>query len=339
MISPDTQPAAPAAAPSPTETSDADLLRAATEADNASAASLEPATPAEPAAEKPEGTTGQPPEAAAQGKQPEKDPNAKPDPAPDTKKAETDFAKKQAEVARRDKSWKALDEEKQKFRAEEGALRSEVDTLRRELTQLKQRPAPSAGPAKDEHGHTAEDYAQLARSYRQEGRDDLAEAALARADKLRHQPATATAPTHAPGSPEAFAAPEFQKEWQGHVQAIIQAEPDLAKAEHPLVRATNALLQDPTYGRFFKTHPDGIRAAVEVVKIMRTADEGRKAQEELKAAREELKKLGAEKARLDGLLQPRSGQPTGPVPTARTGAELSDAELLAAASAADRGEL
>jgi hypothetical protein len=123
------------------------------------------------------------------------------------------------------------------------------------------------------------------------------------------------------------------------VQAIVQAEPDLAKAEHPVVRATNALLQDPAYGRFFKSHPDGIRAAVEVVKIMRAADEGRNAQEELKAAREELKKLGAEKARLDGLTQPLKGHPTGPVPMARTGAELSDAEILAAAAAADRGDI
>ena len=79
--------------------------------------------------------------------------------------------------------------------------------------------------------------------------------------------------------------------------------------------------------------------ALEVAKLMRDAHEGKTATEELKAAREELKKLNAEKARLDALTQTRSGAPTGPAAAPRTGAEVSEAEMLAAAAAADRGEI
>lgn len=332
------------ATPAPTvaEPSDADILRAAQAADKAADHDTQEPTAGQPE-QKPEGKSAQPDEPAAQGKKPDepaKDPNAKPEPTkPEEKPAQTDFAKKQAELARRDKSWRALDEEKQKFRAEEGALRGELENLKRELAQLKQRPAQNAGPAKDEHGNTADDYRALARRYRTEGRDDLAEAAFDRAEKLAKQPAAPEAPQHPPGSLEAFNAPEFQQEWQKHVQAVIQSDPELAKPDNPVVLATNRLLTDPTFGRFFRTHPDGIRAAVEVAKLAREAQQGQQAQNELKTAREELKRLTAEKARLDGLLQPRSGQPTGPVPAARSGAEVSDADMLAAAAAADRGEL
>jgi hypothetical protein len=358
-----TNDAAPATAAEPTGpatmtpdqmVTDTEMMRLAAEADAAMDAAPSGATP-KPAAEQPKTASAdaKPGAPAAADKPAPENKDAKPgEPALNKteaeKKAQSDYAKKQGELERRDRSWRALDEEKQKFRAEEQTLRGEVQQLRAELATLKQKPAQPAATggetAKDQHGMTAADYQRLARQYRAEGRDDMAEMALDRADELRRQPAAAaqpaaTAPAQAPGSVEAFNAPEFQQEWRGHIAQLVKEDPALADAANPLVRATNALVQDGTFGRFFRSAPDGIRAAVEVAKLMRTAEEGRAAKEELNTARAELKKLRAEKERLDALTQPQSGRPTGPATPPRTGAEVSDAEMLAIAAAADRGEI
>jgi len=250
-------------------------------------------------------------------------------------KKETTFEKARSEAARRDRSWKALEEEKAQVRAEKARSEAELQTMRRELAQ---RTAQPAGPKKDAHGATAEDYKALAKRYSAEGNDELAAAAQERAAKLE-QPSAGAAPQ---GSPT-FETPEFQTAWQGHVQQLIAKEPDLGNPENPLVKAANGILADPTYGRFFKSHPDGIVAAVEVARLLQANAQGQATQQKLSTTEAALKTAKEENQRLNGLLQPRGSLPTGQPGRERKIEDMPAAEaaeaIHAMARAADRGEL
>jgi uncharacterized protein YukE len=243
-------------------------------------------------------------------------------------KPETAYAKAQKEAERRDRSWKALEQEKSEFRQERTQLQSQLENLKREVQQLR---TASAGPAKDEHGATAETYDRLARKYRDEGNDDMAEAAQARAENLRRQ--TPVADVGGPASP---GSPEFQQQWQRTTKELIAAEPALGDPNNPIVKAANTLLSDQTWAGFFTTRPDGIRAAVEVARLIERSSRLDVMQKELDAAK-------AEAQRLTKLTAPRGGHPSAPPNGAKRIEDMNDdeaqREIMRIASAADRGEL
>ncbi len=262
------------------------------------------------------------------GKPGEKGKDDKPDPEP-AKGSKFEQARKEQE--RRDRSWQALEKEKQEFRAEKGALLAQVQGLQREVAEMRKKPA-STGPARDSHGATASDYDELAKRYKDEGNDEMAKAAAERAEALRKQ-----TPQAEPPAGESHQQPEFQAEWQKHVQELVQATPELADPENPLVKATNTLISHPTYGRFFRAAPDGIKAAYEVACLMRDAHTAGESKKQLAAAQEELKTARSEIERLNGLLQPRGSHPA--APNSGSERELTDADVHRIAAAADRGEL
>ena len=301
----------------------------------AMAADAEPATRAAPAPEADDSATpaapeksGTPPAVGTEAKAP-----AAPAKAPGK---ETAFTKAKGEAERRDRSWKALEEEKATVRADKARAEAEAATLRRELETI--RKAQPTGPSKDEHGATAEDYRALAKRYRAEGNDDLAEAAQARAEKLAtpaSRPAAASATT--------FDSPEFQAQWKDHTAQLIAQDPALADPENAVVKAANTILKDPTYGRFFKSHPDGITAAVEVARLLQANAAGQQTRQELTTTQAELKTAKAEVTRLNALLQPRGSHPAGQPGAGQKIEDMNPADAAAAvmamARAADRGEL
>lgn len=325
-----------------------DMLKIAAEADAQLDNALDTAAPAATAtpAPAPQENTGLPPDEGKEAKKSDapaapdaaKKPEAaaKPDATKEPGKAETKFEKAKSEAERRDRSWKALEEEKAQVRAEKARIDGELATLRRELATMKQ--AKPTGPAKDEHGATAEDYTALAKRYAAEGNDELADAARARAEKLAKQ----TAPAASTG-PATFESPEFQAEWKQHTQQLIAKEPELANPENPLVKAANGILTDPTYGRFFKSHPDGITAAVEVARLLQANAAAQQTTVRLKETEAALAKEKAEVTRLNALLQPRgshpAGQPGGERKIEDMAPEEAQAAIMAMARAADRGEL
>ena len=257
-------------------------------------------------------------------------------PAPPAPKPGSKFSQAKKEADRRDRSWQTLDKEKEEFRTERERLRTEVESLRR---QSAAQAAPPSGPARDAHGATAADYEKLATDYEAQGRDDMAEAARNRASTLRPQP---PAPGAAPAV-DPVQSPEFQREWQRHTQELISADPELANPESTVVRAANTLLADSNYGRFFRAHPDGIRAAVEVARLMRANAQNAETTQQLTAVRAEITAAKQENARLNALLQPRGSLPAGPVAGDKSIEQMSDGEADAfirrMAAAADRGEI
>jgi hypothetical protein len=319
---------------------DQDMLRIAQEAD----AAME-----NPATETPGKTAdapqnGTPPAAGDSAKtttdddpsktNPEKKDGTPQDGAP--KADESAFSKAKKDAERRDRSWKALDQEKAEFRAEKARYDAELAGLRRELAELrKTRTAPS-GPARDPNGATADDYEKLAKDYEEQGRDDLAKAARDRAEALRKQGA---APVQADGRTDPKSDPAFQAQWRATAEELRASDPELAKTagESPLVAAVNTLLTDQQWGRYFTQHPDGLRAAVEVAKLMRSAQGATELQTKITALEDQAKKDKAEIARLNGLLQPRGSLPAPNAPGgAKKPEDMTDAEIMAAAQAADR---
>lgn len=258
---------------------------------------------------------------------PNKPAQASESPTPDAK-PESAFTKAQKEAERRDRSWKALESEKAQFREERAAVLAQVDNLKRELQQLK-----AQAPAKDEHGATADTYERLAQRYKTEGNDEMAEAAQARADKLRRQQPAATAETP---TVEPWRSPDFQAKWKAETDAMMAETPELADPNHGLTKAANALLADKRWAAHFLARPDGIRAAVEVARLLEKSATVDKTLEELKTAKAEID-------RLTKLTQVRGSLPAGPNSGPKKLEEMNPdeaaAEVRRIAEAADRGEL
>lgn len=317
-------------------TTEPDLLKLATAAD----AAVETDQPATSTATAPQKTDGTPTDEGESAKTPgdKSGTEAKPEGKTDAKTGdESEFSKAKKEADRRDRSWKALDAEKNEFRAEKNRMEAEVQGLRREMATLRQQ-AQAAQPAKDHTGATAADYDQLAAKYDAEGNEDLAKAAKERANALRQKATSVDA--NAPAG-EPWKAPEFQAEWQRNVQAVITADPTLADPKNRVVGTANNLVNDPNYGRFFRAHPDGIKAAVEVAKIILASAEAGDLKNKYSELETQSKKDRAELARLNGLLQPRGSHPSGPPAGAKSLEEMTDTEAEAfvrrAAAEADRG--
>jgi hypothetical protein len=256
----------------------------------------------------------------------------KPAPKPDAKaKPESAYNKARKDSERLGKSWKDLEAEKATVRQEAERIKQERATYeqtQRELAELKARYVTPA-TVKDEHGIEASTYDKLAQGYDEDG--DTAKAALARerAAKLRAQaPAAPAATAPAQSATEAFTTPEFQAKWREATQALVQAEPDLARADNPVVQTANALLNDKTWAPFFLSRPDGIRAAVEVAKLQQQAAKVATFEKELGSARAEIARL----TKLTGL---RGSMPASQIPPDRKAEDLNDAEMMAIAQAAD----
>lgn len=328
--------------PATDTTTEPDMLALAAQADAQLDTSSAPA-PAEAAAPAaaPQENTGVPP---AEGKAAKPEATA-PDAAKKEEPAKTDdkpvkkesnYEKAKGDAERKDRSWKALEEEKAQVRAEKARYEAELATARRELAQL--RAAKPAAPAKDDHGNTAEDYRALAARYAAEGNDDMAALAKAKAEKLSQS----AAPAATSGAPAADT-PEFKAAWQNHTQQLIAQDPELANPENPVVKGANAILADPNYSRFFKSHPDGIVAAVEVARLMQANAAAQQTNAKLKETEASLSKAQAEVQRLNGLLQPRGSHPAGQPGSDRKIEDMNDAEAAAEiqriARAADRGEI
>lgn len=248
-------------------------------------------------------------------------------------KPESPYTKAQKEQARLSDSWKKLEAEK----AEVRKLQQELQAERAKIAQ----PKPASTPKKSEP--SAEDYEELAKQYEEEGNTKLAKAAREAASQAReaakNEPKTATGT----GAVDASNTPEFQQGWQKSVQELIAEDPELAKPDNPVVQVANNICNHPQYGRFIKSHPDGIKMAVEVAKLVREAGASTQLKTQVTDLTDKLAKANAEVERLTKATALSGSSPTGTKPGAKaiTDMSTSDAEKTVAqlAAAADRGEI
>lgn len=213
-----------------------------------------------------------------------------PKPTPD----QTPYGQKRTDKERLADSWKALE-------ARKAELAAERERFYREQAELARggKPAPTQ-PAADAADPLAafspEQLEAAAERFDQAGNFDMAAAARAEAKAKRERPPTPT--TQQSAEPNA-ALKAAQAEWNANIAALEKTEPEFADANGTLRKETVQVLQAYPV---LRSYPGGIKDAVELVRLRRTAGEA----EGLRKQVDEWKKR-AEQA--EARLVPATGAP------------------------------
>ena len=220
------------------------------------------------------------PEATQPGEEAAKDPAPAAAESPQAERTEQDEApkertpyqqaldRKQKDEARLDRSWKRLHEEK--------------EDLRRQREQLARQPE-NPGKEKD----PGRIYAELARDFRNKGDHKMAELALEKAEELREK---ARESETVPNPDAHWDKPAFQRGWAEARDTLIRQDPTLADPANPVVRIANDLVNDKEMGPIARSHPNGLKAAVGIARLMIEANAHRLQVQKL---REEVKRLSS----------------------------------------------
>jgi hypothetical protein len=188
----------------------------------------------------PEAKVPETPEAQAEAKP--KDSSSTPDASktPETKPADDPNAKKSnyaREMDRRDKSWKALNEEKEAFKAQQAELAQQ-----RQKFQQEREAALAAEPE-----FTAEQYLIAAKKFGEEGRIDLEQEAIELANHIKANPPELAAV-------QRKQAARIGAQQQESLARALGQTPDLGKPGTPLnLEAQKIVSEDP---HVWNTHPN-----------------------------------------------------------------------------------
>lgn len=179
--------------------------------------------------------------------QPAKD--SEKEPSPDAPKAKTGD-RKEKETQRLEKTWQAVNAEKEKLAAE----RAEIERLRAEAQQAQQQPQQPQQPdaIRDNTGRTAADYKEAAKMLRDEGEDSLAELADKKAAELEQAEQQAQ---------QQQSIEQAKAAWMDSVNNTLKERPELADPNHELSQAVKALIEkNPGFVHL----PNGFALAAEV---------------------------------------------------------------------------
>ena len=210
--------------------------------------------------------------------------------------------------SRLEKEWETLRAEKAKLQAEREAAQASVGKAAAQEKQTSTRK------------FSAEDYREAAKSYRDEGRDDLAKLAEQKAgdieveDRKEFEQKTQT---------------ELKSAWDKNLLDEVEANPELKDSTSTLYKAVSEMLQNHA---ILRNYPAGIKDAVGIAKVKLQAESASDLSKKVAEYEKELSQL--RKA-----TTPASGQPKGPAKT-KAFHELSldeqERELMKMASEADR---
>ena len=190
-------------------------------------------------------------------------------PSPQEKKSK--YAKNRERL---NKTWAEANEVKEQNKRD----RQAVEQAKAELEQQRQQIAATHG-YRDEHGHTAKDYEEAAKGFRDEGESTLAEAADKKANELSQKQDQAVTQNRQQQSAQAFEAKR---------QELMAKYPDLQNSDSELTKKANALLREhPAVASM----PDGLNAAVNGALMMMEAEKGKNASTELSELQEQYNKL------------------------------------------------
>jgi len=172
---------------------------------------------------------------------------------------ETKYSKAKKDGERLDRSWKALNEEKEAFRLEQERLRVERET--REAVQMKAAEAtpPPAARVEGILRYTPEELESAANEFDEEGNPEMAQRARLAAAAVRKHADRAKTMEHA----------TRMKATQDRIWAeVAQANPDLKDERSPLSQEVIALSNKYPV---LSSYPEGVRHAVEIAKLRATA--------------------------------------------------------------------
>ena len=211
--------------------------------------------------------------------------------------------------SRLEKEWETLRAEKAKLQAEREAAQASVGKAAAQEKQTSTRK------------FSAEDYREAAKSYRDEGRDDLAKLAENKASEIEVEYRK---------EQEENVKGELKSAWDKNLYEEVEANPDLKDSSTKLYKAVSEMLQNHA---ILRNYPAGIKDAVGIAKIRLKAESASDLSKKVAEYEKELSQL--RKA-----TTPASGQPKGPAKT-KAFHELTldeqERELMKMASEVDRG--
>jgi hypothetical protein len=221
---------------------------------------------------------------------------------------------------RYEKAKSRLEKEWEDVRAEKARIKAEREQIEAERAR-KTSEAPQGETKTGSRKFSSEDYREAAKSYRDEGRDDLAKLAEQKAndieveDKKEFQQKTQA---------------ELKSAWDKNLMEEVDANPELKDSTTPLYKAVTEMLQNHA---ILRNYPAGIKDAVGIAKVKLKAESASDLSKKVAEYEKELSQL--RKA-----TTPASGQPKGPAKT-KAFHELSldeqERELMKMASEVDRG--
>ena len=210
--------------------------------------------------------------------------------------------------SRLEKEWETLRAEKAKLQAEREAAQASVGKTAPQEKQTSTRK------------FSADDYREAAKSYRDEGRDDLAKLAENKAGEIEVEDRK---------EQEEKVKGELKNAWDKNLYEEVEANPDLKDSSTPLYKAVSEMLQNHA---ILRNYPAGIKDAVGIAKVKLKA-------ESASDLEKKVAKYESELAQLRKATTPASGQPSAPAKQKQFH-ELSsneqEKELLRMAMEADR---
>ena len=232
---------------------------------------------------------------------------------PDESKSESASEKK---PTRYEKAKSRLEKEWETLRAEKAKLQAE-----REAAQASVGKAASQETKNSTRKFSAEDYREAAKSYRDEGRDDLAKLAEQKAGDIEVEDRKEI---------EQKTQTELKSAWDKNLLDEVEANPELKDSTSTLYKAVSEMLQNHA---ILRNYPAGIKDAVGIAKVKLQAESASDLSKKVAEYEKELSQL--RKA-----TTPASGQPKGPAKI-KAFHELTldeqERELMKMASEVDRG--
>jgi len=221
---------------------------------------------------------------------------------------------------RYEKAKSRLEKEWEDVRAEKARIKAEREQIEAERAR-KTSETPQGETKSSSRKFSAEDYREAAKSYRDEGRDDLAKLAEQKAGDIEVEDRKEI---------EQKTQTELKSAWDKNLLDEVEANPELKDSTSTLYKAVSEMLQNHA---ILRNYPAGIKDAVGIAKVKLQAESASDLSKKVAEYEKELSQL--RKA-----TTPASGQPKGPAKT-KAFHELTldeqERELMKMASEVDRG--
>ena len=232
----------------------------------------------------------------------------------------SESASEQKKPTRYEKAKSRLEKEWDDVREEKARLKAERESIEQAKAQRETSQSGSEAQKTGNRRFSAEDYREAAKSYRDEGRDDLAKLAEQKSTEIESEDRKEF---------EQKTQVELKSAWDKNLQDEVDSNPDLKNSSTPLYKAVSEMLQNHA---ILRNYPAGIKDAVGIAKVKLQAETA----SELK---KKVAEYESELAQLRKATTPGSGQPTGPAKT-KAFHELSldeqERELMKMAGEVDR---
>tara|TARA_R100001594_G_scaffold95810_1_gene130102 strand:+ start:56 stop:1000 length:945 start_codon:yes stop_codon:yes gene_type:complete len=210
---------------------------------------------------------------------------------PSEEKPKSKYTRAKKSQDRANKSWKEVNAAKEELKAEQAKLAEE----RQQLEAKKADAFSEIQQRKEAAQFTPDDYEQIAKEYREEGRDDLAELALQKAqtarDTIQQQEVLNAQRT-------------VMEQWEANLSQQVKDNPELKDQDSELYQYTSELLDRK---KILATYPEGINDAVEAAKAFLKAKKADDLEAEVNRLKKENEELNG-KLQLNGTTVDQSGR-------------------------------